>query len=248
VSGISDASKDASIVHSSPETPLQVYAGQRYDLPRLISAEGTDAARRFLEFFAATIRNRNTRAAYAHACAQFFAWCDDRNVRSLRDIEPMHVAAYVETHPGAVPTVKQHLAAVRMLFDWLVIGQVLRLNPAHSVRGPKHVVTRGQTPVLLAEQARQLLDSISLTKPDGSRDIAGLRDRALLGVMVFSFARVSAVAAMRVEDYFQDGKRWCFRLHEKGGKQHIVPAHHSAEDSFRLRPSSLLRGGTFPIS
>jgi site-specific recombinase XerD len=142
----------------------------------------------------------------------------------------MHIAAYIELHPGSAPTVKQHLAALRMLFDWLVVGQILRTNPAHSVRGPRHVVTRGKTPVLSADQARLLLDSIPLTHSDGKPDIAGLRDRAIIGVMVFSFARVGAVAAMRVEDYFRDGKRWSFRLHEKGGKQHVVPAHHSAEE------------------
>ncbi|HMI85608.1 MAG TPA: tyrosine-type recombinase/integrase [Polyangiaceae bacterium] len=198
-------------------------------LPALIVGAGDQAARRFLEFFTVTIPNKNTRLAYARACGQFLAWCEDRGIERLQDIKPMHVAGYIEKHPSSVPTVKQHLAAIRMLFDWLVTGQVLATNPAHSVRGPKHVVNRGKTPVLDAEQARQLLDSIPLAKKDGSPDIAGLRDRALIGVMVFSFARVSAAASMRTEDYYQDGKRWWFRLHEKGGKRHAVPAHHSAE-------------------
>ncbi len=199
-------------------------------LPRLIADEGAETARRFLEFFGATIRNRNTRVAYATACFQFFDWCEARGLTSLHAIEPLHVAAYLETHAGAVPTVKQHLAAVRMLFDWLVIGQVISANPAHSVRGPRHVVARGKTPVLSSSQARQLLDSISLTQRDGSADVAGLRDRALIAIMIFSFARVSAAASMRVEDYYPDGKRWAFRLREKGGRQHVVPAHHSAEE------------------
>jgi integrase len=133
------------------------------------------------------------------------------------------VAAYIEQHPGSRATVKQHLAAIRQLFDWLVTGQVLPMNPAASVRGPKHVVRRGRTPVLSAEEARALLDSIDI----GS--IAGLRDRAIIGVMVYSFARVGAVVTMRVEDYFQQGRRSWFRLHEKGGKRHEVPAHHNAE-------------------
>ena len=97
------------------------------------------------------------------------------------------------------------------------------MNPAASVRGPKHVVKRGKTPVLDADQARQLLDSIDTAK------LSGLRDRALIAVMVFSFARVSAAVGLRVEDYYQDGKRWWFRFREKGGKQHQVPAHHAAE-------------------
>ncbi|MBY0513852.1 MAG: tyrosine-type recombinase/integrase [Gemmataceae bacterium] len=160
--------------------------------------------------------------AYARAVGSFFEWCQNYWLELL-DIEPIHVAAYVERHPGSPPTVKQHLAAVRMLFDWLVTGQVLAMNPAASVRGPKHVVKRGKTPVLDADQARQLLDSIDTAK------LCGLRDRALIAVMVFSFARVSAAVSLRVDDYCQDGKRWWFRFREKGGKQHQVPAHHTAE-------------------
>ena len=122
------------------------------------------------------------------------------------------------------PTVKQHLAAIRMLFDYLVVGQIVPMNPASSVRGPKHIVKKGKTPVLTADEARTLLNSIDVTT------IGGLRDRAMIGVMVFSFARIGAVVAMDVQDYFQQGKRWWFRLHEKGGKRHDVPAHHKAEE------------------
>jgi integrase len=143
----------------------------------------------------------------------------------LRDISSFAVAAYIEelTQRRSAPTVKQALAAIRMLFDFLVIGQVVPINPAASVRGPKHVVSKGKTPVLAAAEARELLDSISVGT------ISGLRDRALIAVMVYSFARVGAVVAMNVEDYFlQNSRRW-FRLHEKGGKRHDVPAHRRAE-------------------
>jgi integrase/recombinase XerD len=91
------------------------------------------------------------------------------------------------------------------------------------VRGPKHVVKRGKTPVLTTDQARLLLDSIDTST------FVGLRDRALIGVMTYAFARVGAVVAMRVEDYFANGKRWWVRLHEKGGKRHEMPAHHKLE-------------------
>ena len=191
-------------------------------VPAIIDRAGATARKRFLEFFTATIRNENTRTAYARAVGSFFAWCQGYRLELL-DIEPIHVAAYIERHPGAPPTVKQHLAAVRMLFDWLVTGQVLAMNPAASVRGPRHVVKRGKTPVLDADQARQLLDSIDTAK------LSGLRDRALIAVMVFSFARVSAAVSLKADDYYQDGKRWWFRFREKGGKQHQVPAHHTAE-------------------
>ena len=194
-------------------------------LPALIAAAGERAARRFLEFFTATIRNTNTRAAYARAAAAFLAWCEERGLSDLRQVQPVVVAAYIEQLTGerSAPTVKQHLAAIRGLFDWLVTGHILEINPAHSVRGPKHVVTRGKTSVLTADQARQLLDSIDTST------IVGLRDRALVAVMVYSFARVGAVVRMQVGDYYQDGKRWWLRLHEKGGKLHQVPAHHNAE-------------------
>ena len=128
-------------------------------VPAVIDRAGRQARKRFLEFFTATIRNENTRMAYARAAGAFFEWCREYHLE-LIDIEPIHVAAYIERHPGSPPTVKQHLAAIRMLFDWLVVGQVLAMNPAASVRGPKHVVKRGKTPVLDAEQARRLLDSI----------------------------------------------------------------------------------------
>ena len=135
------------------------------------------------------------------------------------------------------PSVKQHLAAIRMLFDWLVTGQVVATNPAHSVRGPKHVVKTGKTTVLDAEQARKLLDSIRATRivtlSDGTITempcVVGLRDRALISVMTFAFARIGAVVAMRVEDYYHKSKRWWVRLHEKGGKRHEMPAHHTLE-------------------
>ncbi|MBV9828306.1 MAG: tyrosine-type recombinase/integrase [Alphaproteobacteria bacterium] len=194
-------------------------------IPTAIAGAGEKAVRRFLEFFAATIRNRNTRDAYYRACCSFFAWLEGNEIRDLTDIEPLHVSLYIEAlqATAAKPTVKQHLAAIRMLFDWLVVGQVLATNPAHAVRGPKHVVRRGKTPVLTSEEARILLDSIDITT------LVGLRDRALIAVMTYAFARIGAVVAMRVEDYYPSGKRWWVRLHEKGGKRHEMPAHHKLE-------------------
>ena len=155
---------------------------------------------------------------------QFLAWCEARGL-ALEAVSPLHVAAYIRTHPGSVPTVKQHLAAIRMLGDWLVVSQVLPVNPAAAVRGPKHVVTKGATPVLTPAETRSLLDQID-TGP-----LVGLRDRALLSVMVYSFARVSAAVEMRRQDYFRQGLRGWLRLHEKGGRRHDVPAHHRAEQA-----------------
>ena len=136
------------------------------------------------------------------------------------------VAAYVEELgvTRSKPTVKQHLAAVKMLLDWMVTGQVIPVNPAASVRGPKHVVTKGLTPYLSAEDARTLLNSIEPST------LLGLRDRALIAVMTYSFARISAVLSMNVDDYYANGKKWRISLHEKGGKRLEVPVHHKAEE------------------
>lgn len=193
--------------------------------PVIIRAAGGKAARRYFEFFTAQIRNRNTREAYYRALSDFFAWCDDRRLQ-LDDIEPMVVAAYIEYLMSVYskPTVKQHLAAIRMCLDWLVVGQILPMNPASSVRGPSYTVKRGKTPVLSAEEARKLLSSIDVST------LLGLRDRAIIAVMVYSFARVTAVVGMKVADYFKSGKRMWFRFHEKGGKLHEVPVHHAAEE------------------
>src|SRR3954471_20500740 len=174
-----------------PAAPTAAKVASTIFVPTAIAGAGEHAARRFLEFFAATIRNKNTRMAYYRAACSFFAWLEQRGVAELVDIEPLHVAAYVEAlqETAAKPTVKQHLAAVRMLFDWLVVGQVLALNPAHAVRGPKHVIKRGKTPVLTPAEARKLLGSIDVST------VVGLRDRALIALMALSFARVGAAVA-----------------------------------------------------
>jgi site-specific recombinase XerD len=155
----------------------------------------------------------------------FFRWCESRGLE-LERIGPVHVAAYIEKLGKELsrPTVKQQLAAVRMLFDWLVVGQVVPFNPASSVRGPRYTAKKGKTPVLSAEEARELLDSIDTSS------VVGLRDRALIGLMVYTFARVGAATGMDVEDWYFQGRRWWVRLHEKGGKRHEMPAHHNLEE------------------
>jgi len=119
-------------------------------LPAIVSAAGDHATIRFLEFFAGTIRNEHTRRAYGRAVAGFLAWCETMGVASITAVQPLHVAAWIEqqTRAQAAPSVKQQLAAIRHLFDWLVMGQVMATNPAASVRGPSHVVRQGKTPVL----------------------------------------------------------------------------------------------------
>ena len=180
----------------------KVTADRAHVVPALIAAAGERASRRFLEFFAANIRNPHTRRAYGRAVAEFLAWCDDNQVASIAAVQPLHVAAWIEmqTRERAAPTAKARLAAIRHLFDWLVTGQVVPVNPASSVRGPSHTVTAGKTPVLSPEEARALIDSIEVTT------IVGLRDRALIALMVFS------LRAHR-----------CRARHESGGRLHTKP-------------------------
>ncbi len=155
-------------------------------IPELVASAGPKVTETYIDFFTSTIRNRNTRAAYARACWQFFDWCAAHGLE-LTTVRPFHVAAWIEDFPGSKPTVKQKLAVVRMLYDFLVVRQITPSNPAHAVRGPKYVVKKGKTPVWSREDAKTLLDSI----PKDS--VSGLRDLALIAAMFYSFARVSAV-------------------------------------------------------
>jgi site-specific recombinase XerD len=212
-------------------------------VPVVVAASGADAVNRFLNFFGTQIPNANTRAPYLHAAREFLAWCERHELNVLADILPMHVAAWMtelktqprrkakrapdtaeaDAKPLSLPTIKQRLAAIRHLFDWLVTGHVMRSNPALSVRGDRHIVRKGKTPVLDASEVRVLLNSISGTKH------VDLRDKALIGLLLYSFARIGAVVAMRVEDVFWQNRHLWVRLHEKGGKHHEMPCNHNAE-------------------
>jgi site-specific recombinase XerD len=195
------------------------------DLPPLISKEDPEAQERFLEFFLAEIRNENTRKAYGRAVARFLRWAGRQGL-SLKGITPMAVSVYVEHLKGqlAPATVKQHLSALRRLFGYLQAGNVLPENPAEPVRGPKHNPREGSTPILTAEEARSFIEGL----PTGS--IKDKRDKALIGILTYTFARVSAITKMRRKDYYRAGRRWKVRLKEKGGKQRDVPLHHKAKD------------------
>jgi site-specific recombinase XerD len=214
-------------------------------VPAIVSNAGEHATRSFRKFFATTIRNKNTRTAYLHAVNRFFAWCEHHKPGRLADIEPLHVVAYIKALAKHVqkPTVKQHLAAIRMLFDWLVTSQVVATNPARAVRGPRYVVKAGKTTVLDVEQVRKFLDSID------SSSVVGLRDRALVSVMTFAFARIGAVVAMRVEDYYPNDKRWWVSLNEKGGKRHEMPAHDTLRAYLEayIDAAGLHGGGKAPL-
>ena len=235
---------DGIIIRKQQEPGSLGFAG----LPTIILAAVERASLRFIEFFTANIRNCNTRVSYGRAVGEFCQWAEDHGFQ-LETLNSVIFAGYIEllgqpvekngSHPShgrgySKPSVKQHLAAIRMLFDYLTPGGVLRMNPASSVRGPKYSIKRGKTPVLTAEEARTLLDSIMPKDKNGDPIVSrlvDLRDRALIAGMVFSFARISAAVSMKVEDYVQAGKRWKFSFMEKGGKYNEVFAQHSAEET-----------------
>ena len=194
-------------------------------LPAVIEAAGQRAKSKFVEFFIAQIANDNTRKAYGRAVMQFFHWCDERGA-ALEDINPNVAAVYIRTHDASDATVKQHLAALRSLYDWLVTQQVVPENPFSSVRGPKLSRTEGSTPALTKDEVRGLLSHI-----EQEDSIVALRDRALIGTMLYTFGRVSAVVNMRVKDYAPaDAGKRVLDLREKGGKRHRVPAHHKVRE------------------
>jgi site-specific recombinase XerD len=196
-----------------------------YRVPALIADAGDAASWRYVEFFTANIRNPHTRRAYARACGRFFAWCEDRGL-TITVIRSHDVATWVEELQAkhGAPGVKQQLAAVRMLFDWLITGQVVPTNPAAAVRGPKYVVTTGKTPVLDGSEWRRLLDAIP------TETVRDLRDRALIGTLTYSFARVGTALKLKVEDLRPNGTGWQIHLHEKGGKEHKMPCHHALSE------------------
>lgn len=203
---------------------MTILVAHASSLPSVFTAQ-PQAKKRLRDFFSSHIRNKNTRRAYMEAVRQFSAFCAVRGIEDLAQVKPVHVAAFVEDQlrQCSKPTVKQRLAALRMLFDWMVVGQILAVNPAHAVRGPKHTQRKGKTPVLNVDEARSLIDAIDTTS------LPGLRDRALIALMVYTFARVGAAVAMRVEDFFVQGRRGWVRLHEKGGKEHEMPTHHNLD-------------------
>jgi site-specific recombinase XerD len=212
----------------SPIDPKLLVVRPAHVVPALVAALGDAAAWRYVEFFTANIRNPHTRRAYARASAWFFTWCEQRSL-TLSAIRPFDVAAWVnelqENHGAS--GVKQQLAAVRMLFDWLITGQVVPCNPASAVRGPKHVVNTGKTPVLDGAEWRKLVDSIP------TDTVRALRDRALIATLTYSFARITAALRMKVEDLRPQGAGWRIQLHEKGGKEHAMPCHHALAEALR---------------
>lgn len=192
-------------------------------LHRALESYGAAAGFAWEEYFMGRCRNPHTRKAYLHAVQRFLDWCERHDVEVAR-VTPGMVGRYFDEHPGTAPTKKVHMSAIRGLFDILVERHVIVLNPALSVRTERFSATEGRTPEITVEQARELRDSIDLERP------IDYRDRAIISMLIYTAARVGAIARLRVGDLVDAGNHMTIRFREKGGKSRIIPAKISLQD------------------
>jgi site-specific recombinase XerD len=204
----------------NPDFELAVISVDSFATPALIARAGPATRKKFFEFFTVPIRNANTRAAYYRAIQQFLAWAERAGYQDLEDTEPITVAAYIEIlqRQAAPPTVKQHMAAIRMMFSWLTEKGVLAMNPAREVKTERFSRAEGKTQAFVEGEVQTLLEAIETSTH------TGLRDRALLGTLAYTFARIGAVVNLKVEDYYPSGKRFLLRFKEKRGKKRSSPS------------------------
>jgi len=197
-------------------------AGKWDGMPSLVLQAGGNARFAWDELFSAKIRNPNTKRAYCHAVRQFLGWCEAHRLE-LREISPGWVGTYYDELHVSIPTKKQHLSALRCFFDRLVVRHAVVLNPAASVRGDRYQLVEGKTPEITVEQERALLASIRL---DG---VEGRRDKAIVAILIYTAARIGAVAGLKVGSFAQDGGQWFLRFLEKGGKARDIPVRDDLE-------------------
>ena len=191
--------------------------------PAILHRAGRNALFAADEFFSAKISNPHTRRAYARPVGRFLLWCEEQGIE-LRQVTPGLAGRFIEELPGSDPTKNLALAALRHFFDALVTRHVVALNPFSSVRGRKHAVVDGKTPELAPGQARALLGSLDLSH------VVGLRDRAVLGVLTYTGARVGALARLRRGDLQEQEMQRVLRFREKGGKQREIPVRHDLDE------------------
>jgi integrase/recombinase XerD len=212
---IYDATKTGELIQSAEPVTAR-------NAPAIVKAAGKSAEFAWEEFFQAEIANAHTRKNYMHAVRQFLAWVEERNLE-LRRISPGDVGEYLQCLELATPTKKLHLAALRRFFDRLVNRHVCVINPAATVKAERHRVVEGKTPDISPAQARALLRSIDVADP------VGLRDRAVLAVLIYTAARVGAVAKLTMKNFVNDGSQYTLRFAEKGGKSREIPVRHDLE-------------------
>jgi len=191
-------------------------------LPTLVSKAGSAARFAWEEFIFGKIRNLHTRAAYERAIRQFLSHCETLG-KELPTVSPRDVGCYLDGLNYAPATKKLHLSAIRHFFDTLVTRHVVVLNAAASVRGERLQVVEGKTPEITVPQARKLMRSID------TKTVVGLRDRAVIGILIYTAARVGAIAGLRRADFYDLGDQHCLRFTEKGGKSREIPVRHDLQ-------------------
>lgn len=203
---------------------------EQFPTPEIILNSGTMAESVWWEFFIARIRNKNTRFAYLRAIQDFVTFCEGRGLLSLSELKPVHIAGWVEyrLQVRSIATVKQQLSALKNLFNWLVINQVLTHNPAIVVKPPRESLFVGKTPILTPEETQALLDAIP------SDTSSGVRDRALFATMVYTFARITAALNLDMTDLQRRNRNTWMIFREKGGLYHEMPCHHKLEDHLQV--------------
>jgi site-specific recombinase XerD len=196
------------------------------ELPEIIHRAGSNAVFAAQEFFAGKIRNPHTRRAYLKAITGFLKWAEEHGGGELGQIAPWHVGEYFEQLAGttSIATRNARLSALRHFFDNMVNRHAIALNPARTVRGEKLDVMEGRTPEIPIAEVRKLLASIDTSH------IVGLRDRAILAALIYTTSRRSAVAKLRLEDYYYAGVQWMLHFSEKGGKSREIPVRHNLQE------------------
>lgn len=192
------------------------------DAPQLVSSAGTAAQFAYDEFFLGRIRNPYTRKSYRHAVHRFLGWCGEHELE-LHQIAPKHVGLYLDEVPYAPSTKNVHLAGLRHFFDELVVRHVVVLNPALSVRSERYQVVEGKTPEISVKQARMLLGAIDTSH------VVGLRDQAIVAILIYTAARIGAVAKLRRGHLYDDGEQHYLRFAEKSGKSREIPVRHDLQ-------------------
>lgn len=204
-------------------------------VPAMVMDAGKAATFAYTEFFGAQVENENTLRAYHYAVTQFLHWCEDQRL-VFTQIGPADVGRYIKELSLAKPSKKLHLAALRKFFDVMVVRHAMILNPATSVTGPRYSVNEGKTNEFSMEQVAALLAAVDTSH------VVGLRDRAVITTLLYTAARVGAVAKLNLKDYFSDGNGWFFRMDEKGGKARVIPVRSDLHEYLQeyLQAASLL--------
>jgi integrase/recombinase XerD len=225
------------LVDDSPGNPPEVVATNVLspfveqhtsgNLPAIIERAGNGARFAFEEFFHAKIRNAHTRRAYRRAVLSFLNWADQHG-RQLREVSPADVGNYLDGLRHSVASKKQILAGLRHFFDGMVVRHAIILNPALSVRGERYQVLEGKTPEITIRQARKLLSSID------TDSVVGLRDKAILSILIYTASRIGAVARLRLKDLYDVGDQYCLHFIDKGGKSREIPVRHDLQQLLKL--------------